>query len=264
MNTTTDMLALRLQNRLAQAGLDRSDLSLHDYAKIDDETVHLLVAFDSKLGNPSSDSVERFCEARFKGELMPNMATARYHLDQEQKTVSVVASVKQLTRPLADARDPRKLAVIVANTLYMDQQIDANWEVRQNEETGKKYLAQVRKVDLDGLLGSVKNKFATASFDGMQATASIIPEKGDYVRFFAHDGVRTGEVVKTKGQEATINEDDGGTYNANFSEVLEILKKSEKRISREDAELIEQLTPTMGSRELAEELVRTGTFKGKR
>jgi hypothetical protein len=200
-----------------------------------------------------------------RGLTQAELATARYHLDQPQKAVSVIASVRRVTRPLTDSK---KMKVVVANTLYMDQTIDANWEVQQNEETGKKFLSLVRNVDLDGLLGAAKNKFATASLGGLvgsrTAVASIIPEKGDHVRFFAGNGVRCGEVSKIKGNEATINEDDGGTYVVNFQSVLEIVKKNAKRTSKEENELIDQLTPTMGSRELAEELVRTGAFSTRR
>lgn len=261
-NSITDKLAQRLQARTAEAGVSRLDLSLHDHARVDETSAHLLIAFDAKLGNPNSQSIANFIEKKFNGELEANFATARYHLDQPQKSVSVIASVRQITRNIRDAKDRNKMVPVVANTLYMDQTIDCNWEVRQNEETGVKYLAQVRNVDLDSLLGSAKNKFATASFVGSRtAVGSVIPEKGDHVRFFSQEGVRVGEVTKIKGNEATINEDDGGTYIVQFQSVLEILKKSEKRLSREDAELVDQLTPTMGDRKLAEELVRGGAFR---
>ena len=262
-NSNADKLAQRLQTRTAQAGVSRLDMSMHDSARIDESTARILIAFESKLGNPSTQAIENFVHTRFHGELEANAATIRYHLNQPQPAVSVIASVKRITRPFADVKNGQ-LKTVVANTLYMDQTIDANWEVRQNEETGKKYLALVRNVDLDGLLGAAQNKFATASFTGMRsATASISPEKGDHVRFFAQDGLRCGEVSKIKGNEAVINEDDGGTFTVNFQSVLEILKKSEKRLSREEAELVDQLTPTMGDRGLAEELVRTGAFRRK-
>ena len=251
----TDNLAKRLMAKAAVAGLDRLDLSLQDYAVLKDgATARVLISYDKKLNHPQPQAIAKFVTAKFDGRLEANMATALWHIDAQTPSVSVIVSARTRTRPLTDKAE---MIPVIANTLYMDQTIGANWEVKVNAHTGKKFLCQVRTEDIDGMLNSAKAKYATASFVGSHtAIGFILPEKGDYVEFFAEDGLRQGEVSKTKGNEATIIDEGGETYLIEIPSITKMLRKNAKSQNQADEQMIQALIPAMVTRELAEQVVR--------
>jgi hypothetical protein len=179
------------------------------------------------------------------------MNTALWHTDMS--AVSVIATTIRRTRELSDKRG---LTEMVANTLYLDQTIGANWKVAANPNTGKKYLECVRSEDIAGMLNSAKVRHATASFTGTNtAVGFILPEKGDYVEFFADNGLRQGEVTKVKDNEASIVEEGGETFLVEIPNITRMLRKNSKSRSAENEQLVQALIPSMVTRKLAEEAV---------
>lgn len=257
-----DRLADRLAHKVTAAGLDRIDLSVQDFAVArEGNSARVMIGFDPKLKFPDTQAIARFITSRFEGKLETKTATAQVHPDIH--AVSVIVTSMTSTRPLDDLRmtiagtDKKQFIPVIANTLYMDQTIGANWEIKTNPESGTKYLAQVRTEDIAGMLAKARVRHATASFGkGHTAVAFILPESGDYVEFFADNGLRQGEVSKTKGEEVTIVDEGGATYLVEQSNVTRMLRKNTKKTKQQEDAMIEALVPTMGNRKLAEELVR--------
>lgn len=256
MKSITDRLADRLVGKAAVAGLDRLDLSLQDYTVLaDNHSARILIGFDPKLKTPTTQAVANYIQAKFDGKLEPQMATALLHAESPTPAVSVIVATSRKIRPLADAK---AMIPVIANTLYLDQTIGANWEVKTSE-AGKKYLACVRSEDVSGMLQSAKAKFATASFTGSRtAVGFVLPEKDDFVEFFAEDGLRQGYVTKVKDREVSITEEDGSTYVVEVPSITKMIRKNKKSLTKEQEQLIQALTPAMVDRSLAEKLVRGG------
>lgn len=249
-----DKIADRLVSKAAVAGLDRLDLSIQDYTVLADaHSARILIGFDRRQACPTIASLERFVQAKFDGRLHVEASTALWHKDAQSPCVSVIVATARKTR---EFNDRKGLVPVIANTLYLDQTINANWEVKTND-AGKKILVCVRDEDVPGLLQSAKAKYATASFTGSQtAVGFILPEKGDFVEFFADGGLRQGQVNKVKDNEASIVEEDGTTHLVDIPSITRMLKKNAKSLTKQQEQLVQALIPTMGSRELAEKLVR--------
>jgi hypothetical protein len=264
-----DKLADRLAEKAAVAGLDRLDLSVQDFALAKDgKTARVLIGYEAKYKHPTGQAIERFVQARFDNVLDTKLETALWHTDLPKPCVSVIVSARTLTRPLADLKvtvagtDKKRFTPIVANTIYLDSVIGANWTVEVNPETGKKYLAQVRAEDIGGMLNQVRVKHAVASFGHSNtAVAFIVPEAGDYVEFFADNGLRQGEVSKVKDNEASIVEEGGNTYLTEIQNITKMLRKNPKSKSKEQKELIDALVPTMVTKKLSEEAVLGSVFR---
>jgi hypothetical protein len=252
MYTATDRLADKLASRTATAGIERLDLAIADHVMLKDKKhARVLIAFDSKLGNPTADAIASFITRKFGGRIVANTETAQWI--QNHSVVSCVVGAPRLTRQFNDRKG---LTTVIANTLFLDQSIGANWQVETNPAGGK-YLVQVRDEDVAGLLAGARTRNATASFSGAQMAVSfILPEKDDRVEFFAEGGLRQGVVTKVNGTDLTITEDDGSTYLVEAQAVTKMIRKNSKAAVKEEEALINALTPTMGDRKLAEELVR--------
>lgn len=257
-----DKLAEGLARRVATSGQERIDLSVQDFAVArDGNSARVMIGFDRKLKAPTLQAISKFIAARFDHKLEPKLATALEHSDLN--AISIIVSAHVMTRPLSDLNmtvagtDMKQFIPVIANTLYMDQTIGANWEIRTNPESGTKFLAQVRTEDVAGMLSKAKVRHATASFGrGHSAVAFIMPESGDYVEFFADNGLRQGEVSKVKGDEVTVVDEGGATYLVEQSNITKMLRKNTKTTKKEEDALIEALVPTMVDRKLTEELVR--------
>lgn len=250
----TDMLADRLARHQATAGIDRLDLAIADHVMLSDKkNARVLIAYDAKLGAPTAQAISNFIERKFGGRLNMDTATAQWIANHS--VVSCVVGVKRVTR---EFKDRKGLTPVIANTLFLDQTIGANWQVETNPATGGKFLVQVREEDVSGLLAGARSRGATASFAtaSHKAVGFILPEKDDRVEFFAQGGLRQGTVSKVKGTELTVVEDDGSTYLIEAQDVTRMIRKNTKSATKEEEALITALIPTMGNRELAEELVR--------
>lgn len=258
-----DRLAENLAAKMAVSGVERMDLTLQDYAVAKDGgSARILVGFDRKLKAPTSNAIAKFVSTRFDGKLQANLATAVELSDLN--AVSLIVTSMTKTRPLSDlnlvmsgTNNVKQLTPVIANTLYLDQVIGSNWQICTNPETGAKYLAQTRTEDVAGMLEKARVRHATASFGKAQtAVAFIMPEAGDYVEFFADQGLRQGEVSRVKGDEATIVDEGGATYIVEQQNVTRMLRKNTKSTTKHENALIQALIPTMVDPKLAEELVR--------
>lgn len=247
-----DRLANQLASKAAVAGLERLDLSIQDYAVAkDNNSARILISYDKKLKVPTPTAIENYVFAKFDRRLEPQMSTALWHADMS--AVSVIATTQRLTRELTDTRG---LVPAIANTLYLDQKINANWKVASNPATGKKYLECVRDEDIGKMLSAAKVHHSTASFLGANtAVGFILPEKGDYVEFFADNGLRQGEVTKVKDNEANIVEEGGETYIVEIPNITKMLRKNPKSRTAEQEQLVQALIPAMVTREMAEKVV---------
>lgn len=255
MNNFSATAADIFASKMAKAGIERSDLEVHDYVMLANSDARVLLKFEQRLGTPNAQAVAGFIRARFGNEIQAQISTARVH--PAQSAVSVIVSPQRVTRPIEDI-EALAMKEVVANTVYLDSTIRQNWKVASHPDTGSKFLVLQREENVEQLLKASRARVTTASFTGNSnmAVGFVLPETGDYIEFYADNGLRQGEVSRIGKSEITVSEDDGATHVIDFPSVTRILQKNTKSQNAIDEQLIADLTPTMGSPELAEKLVK--------
>lgn len=253
------MLA-RLRGKMASKVGHRADVYLGDYRAINQTTAQTLIGYDDRFGIPTGNDISEFMVKAFKGQIVPQMATAKVHADIE--AVSVVAEIYRPTRRLEE----NSTMVAVASTLYVDSDMGETWEVMGDEET--KYLARVMKDDIGAILQERRNRM-TSQFAGKVCLANALSaginqvEAGALVRFYWNGSVMQGEVTQVQEAGVKINAEDGGTFTVAREAVVEILRFSDKMESNLKETLSDYFTDAYGFEDYGQQIARdlNGKFR---
>ncbi len=253
------MLA-RLRGKMSSKVGHRADIYLGDYRTINQTTAQTLIGYDDRFGIPTGNDISEFMVKAFKGQIVPQMATAKVHADIE--AVSVVAEIYRPTRRLEE----NATMVAVANTLYVDSDMGETWEVLGDDDT--KYLARVMKDDIGAILQERRNRM-TSKFSGKVCLANALSaginqvESGALVRFYWNGSVMQGEVTQVQENGVKINAEDGGTFTVAREAVVEILRFSDKMESNLKEKLSDYFTEAYGFEDYGQQIARdlNGKFR---
>jgi hypothetical protein len=232
----------------------RGDLDIADFQKLDGITAHVLVEFEPNIGKPSSDDVERYFHKMFEGRIVPIMSS----MSVKPLCVSILAQANIPTRPIEDTQDATKMTAVVAGLMYLDNDLQQVWNVKEDGE-GKKVLAKESKENIEQIIAARRNRmFVTKTPNVSLASVASVRElltAGCTVKAW-HEGkvqaleivepVKGGFKVKTEaGKEAVV-----------AKEGVIDLQKMAADAPKEDAALIKYYSEAYGDKKFATDLVK--------
>lgn len=250
----------RLGEKMHSKVGNRADIFLGDYRTINNATAQMLLGYDDRFGAPTGNDISEFMIRSFKGQVIPQMATARVHKDIE--AVSVIAEIYRPTRRMEDANK----MVAVASTLYVDSDMGETWEVMGDEDT--KFLARVMRDDIGAILNE-RRKRMTSKFSGGVCLANALSaginqvEAGALVRFYWNGTVLQGEVTQVQEKGVKINAEDGGSFTVPREAVTEVLRWSDKTESNLKSSLSQYFSEAYGFDDYGQQIARdlNGKFR---
>lgn len=224
----TSKVMARLHEVTASGRGTRYDLRLTDMVEIEPNSVFkLVIGFEGNKA-PTLPEVVQFVRHATQNTVTPVAASARVHFGKRHNGVSMVVEANKVRRPVADAK---RMIPVVANTTFIDTDLGDQWNVKFNEQTGKKFLECARAENVTALLtaevsASIKACGGLTLGDETIAGACCA-EKGDVVAFYAENAQRQGTVTSVKGEDVRIAESDGNTFIVPMTSVIDIIKKNE-------------------------------------
>ena len=229
-------IARRFHERMAETTGTRSDLRVTDSRQLSNpHEFKIVVSYDKHLPTPKPAELKQFITTAFNNAVVANFKTARAHTEGRHHGVTLVVTARRRVLPLKAAKK-RGFAEIVANTLFMDTEMNENWRVRE-DATGKQVLECARQEDVAGMLKSAITASTRSNIGlrlGDEAVAgATLPEKGDVVKFYADNAQRFGTVTRVKDDECYIAEEDGNTFIVPNVSVIDIVKKNPKAAQEE-------------------------------
>jgi len=259
----TNKVVASLADKMTASIGHRADLEIGDVRKIDGKTAHFLLAFASDRAPTSADLNEFFLK-RYNAQVVPYIATAKVWNDQ--KVVTVVAGILNITREYEDIRRS-KMVPVIAGYSYLDVPMQETYAVQ--ERGGKKVLVKKVKDDIMAIVSARKAAMhdatfstpATKTFAHLAKASGLMrflaePEKGDMVRCMNDDKTMEGEVLSASEDEVKVKSSDGGSLTLPKQAVLEVLKKgSDSQADRLKAQE-DYYSKAYGSPEYGKSLVR--------
>lgn len=250
-----DRLFASLEQKISKGVGHRVDLQLADARRINKSTAHFMIAFNE--GSPASDEVADFFIRKFNAKVTPHLSTARVY--KEQKVVTVVASILNITR---DFEDIKKMTPVIEGATYLDVPLQETWEV--SERAGKKVLVRKVKDDImaivqarkSSMLDSSSRKTFAALAEGSQLLKYLMMlDKGDHVKVYMDDKVVDAEIVAASEGEVKVKFK-GGTATLPRQAVLEVTSRSEEREKHMKDEARKYFSDAYGDPEYAKELTK--------
>lgn len=209
-NNITQKIGAQLAVRMKENAGARADMYLSDYVPVSASSAKIMIGHDGRFGTPDANHIVSFIAHKFGGELDVAIDTVTAHVsnDGRKSGVSVVVTPHRKTLPL----DEKKYMVAVSSTMFMDQHLNANWEIKESAD-GTKFLECQRGEDIPQLLNTAiasQGPIAGAiRFNDQGVTASVEVHVGDFVEFFVEQGgLRRGDVVKVNGDKVSILAED--------------------------------------------------------
>ncbi len=189
----------------------RGDFSIDDFQKLDDHAVHILLAYNEKIGMPTGNDIETYFGRVFEGKVTPLMASCSI----KPKTVSIVAQLSVPTRPYDDALNKDKMTPVIAQLMYLDNKLKDYWEVRTDGD--KKVLAKSVSDDIEQIVAARRNRMfitqtPSVSLASVHSYTTTL-DKGDVVLAYNNGDAGSFEITarvqggyrgKFEGQEKEI------------------------------------------------------------
>jgi hypothetical protein len=193
------LLAAKLQQ---QSGA-RVDMFLADSVPVSASSSKVLIGYTARFGQPDAKQVVAFVAHKFAGKLDPKLETLQAVASKTGKTaMSLVLASKRAIMPISEK--PNMLAV--SSTMFMDQTIGANWEVKTRAD-GTEYFECIRGENVQELINmsiASQGPLSGVIRFGEQVTASVEVGIGDFVEFYTDQGIRRGDVTKV-GQDGKVS-----------------------------------------------------------
>jgi hypothetical protein len=253
--------AATLRDKLTAAkGADRGDLYLADAVPVNASSAKLLIGYVPRFGTPNHSQVANFVTAmtsRFSksGALKPELESLTDHpVNSVQAAVSLIVNAPSLTA----TPDHKDHMVAVSSTMFYDNKIGANWELKANA-AGAQFLECMRKENVPELLQTaiasqgIISKTLTFQSPELQAVAAVQCNVGDYVEFWAEGGLRRGDVTKCEGDEVVIDSEDR-PLKVSRAAVTKIIRLNQKAANEEKKRLVAFYSTIWGP-EYAKDLV---------
>jgi len=205
----TQLLSKKLAAKLQTMSGARADMHISDSVPVTASSTKILIGFDSRLGHPTAEQITAFVSHKFQGQVDAKLETAEAiaSVDGKRSGVAVVVAPLRLTKPISEKEH---MTTIVANTLFLDQTIGANWEIRKNAD-GTEFLECLRGENVNQLLNTViasQGALHSPLKFGENVTAAVDTSVGDFVEFYTDVGIRRGDVTKVSDDKVTILADD--------------------------------------------------------
>ena len=242
-NIATAAATLRAKLTAAK-GADRADLYLADSVPVSASSAKLLIGYTPRFGTPTHAQVENFVTAttsRFSksGILKAELESLTDHpINTVQAAVSLVVNAPTLTATAAH----KDHMVAVSSTMFYDDKIQANWELKANA-AGIEHLECMRKENVPELLQTaiasqgIISKTLTFQTPELQAVAAVQCNVGDYVEFWAEGGLRRGDVTKCEGDEVVIESEDR-PLKVSRAAITKIIRLNQKAANEQKKNLI--------------------------
>lgn len=260
LNVATAGAALRAKLNDAK-GVGRADMYLADVMPVSASEAKLLIGYSPRNPVPTHEQVSACVAASTgrltkSGPLTVNLETLANHpVNSVQAAVSVLVTSPRLVANLS-AKDKM---VVVSSTMFYDDAMKANWEIKSRAD-GVQFLECTRKENVPELLNTaiasqgVLNKAVSFATPEIVATAALQCSVGDFVEFWAGDGLRRGDVTKVNGDELTIQGDDK-PWNVPAGAVSKILRLNVKAQNAEENRQLAMYTALWGP-DFAKQLVK--------
>lgn len=232
----------------------RGDLDIADFQKLDAVTAHLLIEFEPKIGRPKADDIERYFGKLFEGKIIPVMASASV----KTNCVSIIAQLNVPTRSMEDAEDKSKMTPVMAGLMYIDNQLQDVWQVREDAQ-GKKVLAKESKENIDQIIAARRNRLFVTKSPSVSlssvATAKELLPMGSTVKAWHQGKIQSLEITaKIQGGFKAKTQEGKETIVA--KEGIVDLQKMADAAPNEDAKLMKYFEEAYGSKEYAKQLVK--------
>ncbi len=260
LNVATAGAALRAKLN-DMKGVGRADMYFADVMPVSASEAKLLIGYSPRNPVPTHEQVAAFVSAGTQrmvstGPLTVQLETLTNHpINSVEAAVSVLVSSPRRIANL-NAKDRM---VVVSNTMFYDDNLKANWEIRSGDD-GVKFLECTRKENVPELLNTaiasqgILNKTVSFATPEVATTAALQCSVGDFVEFWAGDGLRRGDVTKVNGDELTIQGDDK-PWNVPCGAVTKILRLNVKAQNAEEKRQLAMYTAIWGP-EFAKQLVK--------
>lgn len=248
--TRLSRMSAKLDEKLDEAVGYRSDLHIGDWQRVDKDTAKLQINCDPSLGEALSPDVTAFVLRTFEGALIPQMETAEQHGD----CVTLIVSKHMTKRPIDDVQ---KLTPIVADVMYIDQQLGDTWKVESLED-GTKYLLRQDDDDITAIVEERHRRMsagiAQASYVNKLTASGGNIGVGDIIEFYADGQTHKGMVVSIPGERVKVRTQ-AGTSDISAEAVLRLLEKSKVSQSATDEQLRQYFRDAYGFEDYADDLV---------
>lgn len=214
INVSASAAALRAKLNAAK-GVSRADMYLADVQPVSASSAKLLIGYNPRFGTPSHEQVTDLVTAATlhrsqTGPLGIQLETLCDHpVNTAKAAVSVVVSAPRLTADIS----AKNQMVALSSTMFMDERIHANWEIKTGPD-GTKHLECMRKEDVPSLLNTaiasqgVISRGVSFTDPEIQAVAAVQCNVGDFVEFWADGGLHRGDVTSCGEDEINIHGDD--------------------------------------------------------
>lgn len=235
----------------------RLDLRIVDHKRIASSynQSKLMIQYDPLRPAPTLGELEQWFGYKFanKAHIVRDSAV-RYH---NEPSLTVVASLTQLTRPLADAEQMHNYTL----GAYADMQTGTLWDV-QDLEDGTRYLVARSTENLDELFQKHRqrpvDRRVASTLDQLERTASRVYNVGDTVKFVDGDTVLIGEVSSCNGSTCTVKAN-GGSRSIDCSQITDVVRRAPQNVNEERNEADNYYTKAFGDKAYADALTSTMT-----
>jgi hypothetical protein len=240
-NSLAAKLADRLGKKLAKRTPFRGDFVVADFRVLDNEnkTAKILIQYDgSAFGTPSKEDVIGTVTHLFKahdGRPRLNVDPGSITLHPRFESVSCVVRIPCIRRPYADV-ERFKLKSIVANTVFLGEDMTATWAVAK--EGDSVFIERVEKDDIDKIIkerakyNSFRSHPVQASLTIARVEASASKERlysiGDFVKCSSGGKLKTGEILGLFEGGAQVRFRDGNQALVALASIHGLVKTSDE------------------------------------
>ena len=201
-----DRMMAKLRQKSAAIG-HSGDLNIADFRLLDEDNAVLLLEYEKDLGPVNGENIRNFVSRTFDGQLYAQTATAKVY--PEFGGMSVIVSRVNDTRHYSEHKN---MVVVVANTMFLDEDMGETWEVSSDSE-GNKCLTRVREDSIKDIIESRKNRMMVKSshLTFANALSAQIPGlmPGDEVKYYKDGQNFVGIVDAVSKNSITLTSPDG-------------------------------------------------------
>jgi len=254
MNLNMSRLTRRLQEKIGESVGHRVDLVQADLRKIDKETAHFMLAYESSV--PTTDEIAEFFVRQYNTKIIPELATAR--VCPEHNVVTVVASVLNLTRDYADRE---KMTPVIAECTYLDSAMGEIWEVKDSGDN--KVLSRNVKDDIKAIVQARRNlmidpktnkTFASVDVSSSLMNISMI-EEGDIVKAYVKGKLHEDCLVEKVGEnDVQVTTADMLSLSLPKQAVIEVKKKKGGNVNQREVQ--KYFADAYGDKQFAKKLTK--------
>lgn len=251
----TQLAGSLLAAKMQQKSGARPDMYLADSTPVNASDAKILVGFSPRFGNPTTQEVVSFVTHKFGGDFDSHLETLTVHAsnDGRKAGVSLVLSPKRATLAITEKSN----MIAVSSTMFMDQTIGANWEIKSNAD-GSQYFECIRGENVQEIINTAiasQGAISGGVHFGTDVTAAVQCGVGDFVEFYTEEGIRRGDVTKVHadGKVTILAEDRQWTVDAPaVQKILRLNPKAEEEKNKQ----MESFYASIWGKEFASKLVR--------